>query len=144
MGSGVMPGFCHAVAWCRAGRDPGSDPEPLRSRGRGARRRLLHGRPPGRIPGHFQGFPRALRGTTLFDIGRTAEAEQELRTALKDLLPLKEPSPNQYWEPFGLLTRVACANHANDCDALRAEATKAQSLSLAATVRARLREAVAP
>ncbi|MBL8937334.1 MAG: hypothetical protein JNM69_22430 [Archangium sp.] len=60
---------------------------------------------------------------------------------MNDLAPLKGPSPNQYWEPFGLLTAVACANHANDCDALRAEATRAQSLSLAATVRARLRAA---
>lgn len=89
-------------------------------------------------------FPRAFRGKTLFDLGRTAEAEQELRTALKDLLAMKTTSPNQYWEPFGLLALVACANHANDCDALRAEATQAQSLSLAATVRARLRQAVAP
>lgn len=87
-------------------------------------------------------FAQAFRGKTVFDLGRTAEGEAELRSALKTLESLKASSPNQYWEPFGLLTFVACANHANDCDALRQSAREALTLSLAATSRARLREAL--
>lgn len=87
-------------------------------------------------------FAQALRGKTVFDLGRTPEGELELRSALKTLESLKASSPNQYWEPFGLLTSVACANRANDCDALRQSAREALTLSLAATSRARLREAL--
>ncbi len=87
-------------------------------------------------------FAQAFRGKTVFDLGRTAEGELELRSALKALEPVKASAPNQYWEPFGLLTSVACANRAHDCDALRQSARAALTLSVAATTRARLHEAL--
>jgi tetratricopeptide (TPR) repeat protein len=84
----------------------------------------------------------ALRGKTVFDLGRTAEGEQELRAAVATLDATKGTPPNQFWEPFALLTTVACANHATDCDELRQRARDAQAFSLTATTRARLREAL--
>ena len=85
----------------------------------------------------------ALRGKTLFDLGRAAEGERELRAAMKDLSAMEQSSPNLFWEPFALLTRVGCANHASDCDELRRRVRDAEALSLAAGTRTRLREALA-
>ncbi|MEW5740147.1 MAG: serine/threonine-protein kinase [Myxococcota bacterium] len=84
----------------------------------------------------------AFRGKTLFDLGRTAEGEEALRAALTELSPAKKNAPNQYWEPFALLTRVACANGARDCEELRQQAREAQGLDLAAGTKRRLAEAL--
>ena len=86
---------------------------------------------------------RAFRGKTLFEMGRTADAETELRAADAELQQYKQGSPNLYWEPFALLTRVACSNHAADCDALRAQAREARKLSLAVRTQQRLDDALA-
>ena len=71
-----------------------------------------------------------------------ADAEAALRSALEVLEPLRASAPNQYWEPFALLTRVACANRSSDCEALRRGAREAQARSLAAGTQARLRAAL--
>jgi serine/threonine-protein kinase len=85
---------------------------------------------------------RALRGKVLFDSGRKAEGLAELRAALEDMKNSREGSPNQYWEPFALLTSAACERGAEDCATLKATCTDALKLSLAATTRARLEAAV--
>lgn len=64
---------------------------------------------------------RAFLGETLFELGRAEEGEQVLRGALLELAPSRKNAPNLYWEPLALLTRVACANRAADCEALRQE-----------------------
>ncbi|MBE2248651.1 MAG: tetratricopeptide repeat protein [Myxococcus sp.] len=87
-------------------------------------------------------FAEALRAMTLFELGRAADAEAALRSALEVLEPLRASAPNQYWEPFALLTRVACANRSSDCEALRRGAREAQARSLAAGTQARLRAAL--
>ncbi len=87
-------------------------------------------------------FAQALLGKTLFELGRAEEGEQVLRAALLELGPSRKNAPNQYWEPLALLTRVACANHAVDCEALRLEARGALELKLAASTLKRLREAL--
>jgi eukaryotic-like serine/threonine-protein kinase len=88
-------------------------------------------------------FAQAQRGKTVFDLGRTAEGEHELRAAIDGLSAVKATQPNQFWEPFALLTHVACANHATDCDDLTRQAREAQALTLSATCQTRLREALA-
>jgi tetratricopeptide (TPR) repeat protein len=85
---------------------------------------------------------RAFLGKTLFDLGRTAEGEQALRAALVELAPAKTNAPNVYWEPLALLTTVACANGAQDCEELRQQARGALELKLAAGTLARLKAAV--
>ncbi|MFZ5439518.1 MAG: protein kinase domain-containing protein [Myxococcota bacterium] len=84
----------------------------------------------------------AFRGKTLFDLGRAAEGEQALRAAVNELTTSKENAPNLYWEPFALLTFVACANRADDCEALRQQAREAQGLRLAAGTKKRLTAAL--
>ncbi len=86
---------------------------------------------------------RALLGMTLFQLGRAEEGEQTLRAALVELEPSKKNAPNLYWEPFALLTRVACARGSKDCEALRLEVRGALELTLAAGSYRRLREALA-
>jgi hypothetical protein len=85
---------------------------------------------------------RAFRGSTLFEMGRTADAEVELRAAEAELQAYKPGAPNLYWEPFALLTRVACRNGAADCEALLAQARQARKLNLPARARQRLDEAL--
>lgn len=63
---------------------------------------------------------------------------------MSTLLAQKVAAPNQYWEPFALLARAACAAKSTDCEALRAQAKEARSLSLAAGTRARLTTALEP
>lgn len=87
---------------------------------------------------------RALRGKALFDAGKKTQGEAELRAALEAMRGARERAPNQYWEPFALLTSVACRQHAADCEALRQESRRALELPLAATTQARLRAAVSP
>ena len=96
---------------------------------------------------HVQGAPhaawaQAFRGKALFDLGRKAEGEAALRAAEQELAPHESDMPNQYWEPFALLTTVACANGASDCAALKTQSGEALKLALAATVRKRLEVAV--
>ncbi|MDP1830256.1 MAG: serine/threonine-protein kinase [Archangium sp.] len=86
---------------------------------------------------------RAFLGMTLFLLGRADEGEETLRAALVELAPAKKNAPNLYWEPLALLTRVACAQRARDCEALRQEARGAMELKLAAGTHQRLREALA-
>jgi len=84
----------------------------------------------------------AFKSKTLFDMGRTAEAERGLRAAVAELQPYRRSSPNVYWEPLALLTRVACHNAAADCSALRVQAREGRRLPLAARTRQRLDEAL--
>ena len=85
---------------------------------------------------------RALRGKALFDAGKKAEGEAELRAALAEMKGSRESAPNQYWDPFALLTSVACRQGAADCEALRAESGGALKLPLAETTRRRLTAAL--
>ena len=84
----------------------------------------------------------AFRGKTLFDSGRTADAEVALRAAVAELQAYRQSSPNLYWEPLALLTRVACHNAAPDCETLRAQAREGRQLPLAARALQRLDEAL--
>ena len=59
------------------------------------------------------------------------------------LASTKVSAPNQYWEPFAYLTQVACANHAADCEALRAEVRSVDSAKFSALTRKRLADALA-
>ena len=85
---------------------------------------------------------RALRGKVLFDSGKRDEGLAELRVALDEMKDAREGAPNQYWEPFALLTSAACAIGASDCATLQETCANALKLSLAATTRARLEAAV--
>jgi serine/threonine-protein kinase len=87
---------------------------------------------------------RAFRGETLFKMGRTVDAESELRAAEAELQTYKAGSPNFYWEPFAMLTRVACHNGAADCEALRTQARVGRKLTLPARTQQRLDEALSP
>jgi serine/threonine-protein kinase len=93
-------------------------------------------------PGASTDYLKALRGWTLLALGRGPEAERELRASVNALAATKESAPNQYWEPFAYLTQVACANHATDCEALRAEARGVDSAKLSALIKKRLADAV--
>ncbi|MBX5484545.1 MAG: serine/threonine protein kinase [Myxococcaceae bacterium] len=84
----------------------------------------------------------AFYGKALFDLGRRREGEAELRAAVEALAPLRDDVPNQYWEPVALLTLVACANGAPDCESLKALSRQAEGVALAATTQRRLREAL--
>jgi tetratricopeptide (TPR) repeat protein len=84
----------------------------------------------------------AFRAKTLLAMGRAPEAETGLRSAVEELAPSQQSSPSQYWEPFGLLTFVACQDHAADCGALREKARAALELPLAATAHAQLSKAL--
>lgn len=84
----------------------------------------------------------AFRGKALFDLGKKEEGEAALRAAERELAPQKSDAPQQYWEPFALLTTVACANGANDCEALKTQSREALKLALAATTRKRLEDAL--
>ena len=88
-------------------------------------------------------YAEAMRAAALFELHRGEEAEQTLRDALATQAAVKEASPNQYWEPFAILTRVACANHAADCASLRDQARTALTGSLSAATRVRLEQALA-
>lgn len=85
---------------------------------------------------------RALRGKVLFDSGKRDEGLAELRGALDEMKDAREGAPNQYWEPFALLTSAACERGASDCATLQETCANALKLSLAATTRARLEAAV--
>lgn len=78
----------------------------------------------------------------LFDAGKKQEAEVMLRAAEKELAPNKADSVNQYWEPFALLTHVACSNRATDCAALKQQARDALKLPISAITRRRLNAAL--
>ncbi|MGV3620307.1 MAG: protein kinase domain-containing protein [Archangium sp.] len=78
-----------------------------------------------------------------FDAGKTQEGEAMLRAVEKELAPYKADAINQYWEPFALLTEVACANGAADCETLKQQAREALSLSaLSAVSKRRLHTAL--
>ena len=94
--------------------------------------------------GKSVGNLRAMHGKVLFDSGKREEGLAELRAALEDLAPAREAAPNQYWDPFALLTSAACAARASDCASLKETCMKAQQLPLAATTAARLRAALSP
>lgn len=80
----------------------------------------------------------AFRALVVFESGRAQEAEAAVRAAVKELEPVKRESASLYWGAFSVLTKVACANGAADCEALRGEARGALSLVLPAATRRRL------
>ncbi|MCU0699300.1 MAG: serine/threonine-protein kinase [Myxococcaceae bacterium] len=90
----------------------------------------------------YTAHARAFEGEALFAAGQRAEGERVLRAAVAELSASKTASPNMYWEPFAVLTTVACANGAADCDTLKAEAKAQLEAKLAAGTLSRLRAAV--
>lgn len=84
-------------------------------------------------------YATAQRALTVWAMGRSAEAEQQLRAAREAFGAQREQSHNMYWDTVAMLTGAACANRAVDCESLRAELKTADEKALAFTTLQRVR-----